>query len=73
MLKNLRDEMRLCLQRAEDCAQKAAAESDSQIKADFLDTKRRWTALAGNYEFANQLIGDRPERSDNLPKVRTRY
>ena len=73
MLKNLRDEIRLCLQRAEDCAQKATAESDPQIKADFLDTKRRWTALAGNYEFANQLNDDRPPKSDKLPKARTRY
>ena len=54
---------RACLQRAEDCAQKAAAESDPKIKADFLDTKRRWTALARNYEFANQLNDDRPPKS----------
>jgi hypothetical protein len=64
MLKNLRDAIRRCLQRAEDCAQKAA---------DFLDTKRRWTALARNYEFANQLNDDRPPKSDKLPKARTRY
>jgi hypothetical protein len=31
MLKNLRDAIRRCLQRAEDCAQKAAAESDPSV------------------------------------------
>jgi len=73
MLKNLRDEIRWCLQRAEDCAQKAAAESDPKIKADFLDKKRRWTALAGNYDFANQLNDETKLKTDKLPKVRTRY
>jgi hypothetical protein len=54
-VKYLSEEIHQCLQRAGDCARKAAAESDPKIKAAFLDTKRRWTALARNYEFANGL------------------
>ena len=71
MLK-LRDEIRRCLQRAEDCARKAAAGSDPKIKADFLNKKRRWLASARNYEFAKRLT-DETKQNDKLPKVRTRY
>ena len=71
-VKNLSEAINQCLQRAGDCARKAAAESDPKIKADFLDTKRRWTALARNYEFAKRLT-DGAKQNDKLPKVRTRY
>ena len=69
-MKNLSEAINQCLQRAGDCARKAAAESDPKIKADFLDTKRRWTALARNYEFAKRLT-DGAKQNDKLPKVRT--
>jgi hypothetical protein len=72
MRKNLRDEARRCLQASEDCARKAAAESDPTIRADFLDKKRRWLASGRSYEFANRLTGE-TKQNDKLPKVRTRY
>jgi hypothetical protein len=71
-VKNLSEKIRQCLQRAEDCAHKAAAESDPKIKADFLDMNRRLLVLARNYEFAKRLT-DETKQDDKLPKVRTRY
>ena len=57
MLNNLSEQIRECLQHAEDCAQQAAAESDPQLKQDFLDTERRWLFLARSYEFTDRLTG----------------
>ena len=37
MLKNLGEEIRECYRHAEDCARKAAAQIDLQLKADFVD------------------------------------
>src|SRR5215472_4147391 len=38
-------------------ARKAAAETDAKLKQDFLDTERRWLALAQSYGFT-QRLGD---------------
>ena len=42
-------------QRAEDCAHKAAAQTDPKLKADFLDLKLRRLFLAQGYEFTKRL------------------
>ena len=55
MLNNLSEEIRECLQHAEDCACKAAAQTDQKLKQDFLDTERRWLLLAQSYEFTQRL------------------
>ena len=55
MLNNLSEQIRERLQHAEDCAQQAAAQSDPQLKQDFLDTERRWLFLARSYEFTDRL------------------
>jgi hypothetical protein len=46
MLNNLSEKIRECYHNAEDCAQKAAAQTDSQLKQDFLDSEDRWLLLA---------------------------
>ncbi|MGB8630162.1 MAG: hypothetical protein WCD69_12345 [Xanthobacteraceae bacterium] len=55
MLNNLSEKMRECYRKAEDCARKAAAETDPQLKRDFLDNERRWLLLAQSYDFTGRL------------------
>jgi hypothetical protein len=54
MLENSSGETRE-YQRAEDCAHKAAAQTDPKLKADFLDLKLRRLFLARGYEFTKRL------------------
>ncbi len=46
MLNNQSEQIRECLQHAEYCARKAAAQTDPKLKEDFLDMERRWLFLA---------------------------
>ena len=55
MLNNLSEQIRECLQHAGDCAQRAAVQTDPQLKQDFLDTERRWLFLTRSYEFTDRL------------------
>jgi hypothetical protein len=55
MLNNLSEQIRKCLEYAEDCAHKAAAQTDQKLKQDFLDLERRWLVLAQSYEFTQRL------------------
>jgi hypothetical protein len=55
MLNNLSEQIRECLRHAEDCARKAAAQTDPKLKEDFLDMERRWLFLARSYEVTEQL------------------
>jgi hypothetical protein len=55
VLKNLSEQIRECLQHAEDCARKAATQTDLKLKEDFLALERRWLYLARSYEFTNRL------------------
>jgi hypothetical protein len=65
VLDNLSEEVRECLQHAEDCARKAAAYPDgSQLRQDFLKLKERWLALARSFEYGEQL----DSFSENSPK-----
>jgi hypothetical protein len=72
LLSNVSEQVRECLQHAEDCARQAAAQTCPKLKEDFLDLERRWLALARSYEFTERL-GDfcdntKRKRSD-LPKL----
>ena len=71
MLANLSEQIRDCLQHAEDCARQADAQTDPTLKQDFLDTERRWLLLARSYEFI-QRLGDfsngTKRQADKLPK-----
>jgi hypothetical protein len=55
VLNNLSEQVRECLQHAEDCARQAAAQACPKLKEDFLDLERRWLALARSYEFSDRL------------------
>ena len=55
MLNNLSKEIRECYRHAEDCALKATAHNDEQLKQDFLDLEQRWLFLARSYEFSERL------------------
>jgi len=71
VLNNLSEQIRECLQHAEDCARKAAAQTDLKIRQDFLDLEGRWLFLARSYEFTERLtdFSDETERNvDKLPR-----
>lgn len=55
MLSNLSEQIRECLQQAEDCARQAAAQSCPKLREDFLGMERRWLYLARSYEFTERL------------------
>jgi hypothetical protein len=72
VLNNLSGDIRECLQHAEDCARKAAAQADPKVKQDFLDLEQRWLSLARSYEFTEQISdfsGETKRNWDKLPKA----
>jgi hypothetical protein len=69
VLNNLSEQIRNCLQHAEDCARKAAAQPDQKLKQDLLDMERRWLVLAQSYDFTHRLgdfCDEATRRADNL-------
>lgn len=71
MLKNQSEQIRECLQHAEDCGRKAAVQTDPKLKEDFLDMKRRWLSLARSYELTERLgdfFHETKRQADRLPK-----
>jgi hypothetical protein len=69
VLNNLSGNIRECLQHAEDCARKAAAQIDPKVKRDFLDLEQRWLSLARNYEFTERISDFSNETKRNLGKL----
>ena len=58
MLNNLSEQIRECLQHAEDCAREAAAQpKGSRLKQDYLNLEKRWLGLARSFELGEQLTG----------------
>lgn len=56
MLNNLSEQIRDCLQHAEDCARKAAAQPDgSMLRQDFLAMEQRWLSLARSFQLGERL------------------
>jgi hypothetical protein len=55
VLNSRSEQVRECLQHADDCARQAAVHTDPKIKEDFLDLERRWLSLARSYEFTERL------------------
>ncbi len=55
MLQNLSEQVRNCLQHAEDCAHRAKVEPDQNLQRDFVMMERRWLSLARSYQFSEQL------------------
>jgi hypothetical protein len=70
MLNDVSEQIRDCLRHAEDCAQKAVAQTDPTLKADFLDMERRWLSLARSYELTGQL-SDFSGETKRQPKNRS--
>jgi len=72
VLNTLSEQIRDCFQHAEDCARKAAAQTDPHTKADFLDLERRWLVLARSYDASERLTdfsGEAKRNADKLPKA----
>jgi len=55
MLLSLSEESRECRRYAKDCAQKAAAQTDTKLKQDFLTLEQSWLSLARSYELTDRL------------------
>jgi hypothetical protein len=71
VLNNLSEQIRKCLRHAEDCSRKADAQTDPNLKEDFLNLERRWLFLARSYEFTDRLtlLSDETKRhADKLAK-----
>jgi hypothetical protein len=72
VLDNLSEQIRECLQHAENCARQAAAQTDPKLTEDFLDMERHWLFLARSYGFTERLarFSDETKRqADKLPKT----
>ena len=73
VLNNLSAQIRDCLQHAEDCARKAAAQNCPNLKQDFLDLEQRWLFLARSYEFTERLTDFSDETQRNVDKLPTGF
>jgi hypothetical protein len=68
MLANLSDQIRDCLEHAEDCARKAAElPNASPLHQDFLRLEKRWLELARSIELGERL----DSFTKNSPKPKT--
>jgi hypothetical protein len=55
MPNNLSEQIRECLQHAEDCTRQAARQNCPKLKVDFLDMERRWLFLARSYDLTERV------------------
>jgi hypothetical protein len=56
MLNKLTEQIRECLEHAEECARKAAAQPDgSSLKEDFLKLEKNWRSLAQSIQLSDRL------------------
>jgi len=69
MLNNLSEQIRKCLQQAEDCGRQAAAQTDLQLRQDFFGYVAALVFLARSYEFTDRLtdFSDETKRSCRGP------
>ena len=69
MLESVSQQIRDCYDHAEQCAQKAAAQTNPGLRQDFLDMERRWLTLAKSYELSQRLgdfSNENKRRVDNV-------
>ena len=52
---NLNQQIRECLDHAEDCARKAKIVCNAELRDDYLMLERRWLFLARSYELSEQV------------------
>ena len=57
MLNNLSEQISDCYRHAQDCARKAAEQTDPNLKEDFLELEDSWLFLARSLKF-NERLGD---------------
>jgi hypothetical protein len=55
MLQKLGDHINACLQRAEQCKDAAASETDERVRSQLLDMEQQWRHVAKSYEFIESL------------------
>ena len=55
MQNNLSEQIRNCFRHSEDCARKAAEQTDRNLKHDFLELEVSWLFLARSFEFNERL------------------
>ena len=55
MLQRLGDHISACLQRADECRQAAASETDERVRTQLLEMERQWRHVAKSYEFIESL------------------
>jgi hypothetical protein len=71
MFSNPSEKVRECLEHAEDCARKAAAQPDgSSLRQDFRDMEKRWLSLARSIEYTERLMTpseDAPPKLNGAP------
>jgi hypothetical protein len=68
VLNNLSEQIRECLEHAEECARKAAElPNSSRFRQDFLQLKRRWLELARSIEFGESV--DTFTRNNSKPNI----
>ena len=71
VLNNPSEQIRECLQCAEDCARKATElPNSSPFRQEFLQLEKRWLELAGSIEFGEELDGFTKNSAEpNLPNL----
>jgi hypothetical protein len=73
MLQELGDQISACLERADQCREAAATETDDRVRRQLLDLEQQWQQVAESYqriESLERLLLDRslPPEIDKLPK-----
>jgi PAS domain S-box-containing protein len=68
MLERLSDQICDCYERAAEAKEQADATNDPALKAEFLNTERRWLTLARSYEFTESLEDFTKEESQRRRK-----
>ena len=66
LLNNLNDDVRECCRHAEECALKAAAQTDPKAKQELLDLEQRWLSLARSFGFS-ELLAKGFKRAEHEP------
>jgi PAS domain S-box-containing protein len=70
LLQNLKEEIRLCHERAGEAKERADLVLDPEAKSDFLDMERRWLLLARSYEFGQRLDDFTQENTLQVKRAR---
>ena len=55
MLEQFSDQIRMCYERAAEAKERADAINDPALKAEFLNSEKRWLTLARSYGFTESL------------------